>query len=148
MATTNGMTMKVTMVTVMTVAMVTTRIPARWRTMNLTPPGLPYPKEAKPSWKLLLTFRLKYKDWKRYIAKYSKPESKRTTCPSISPVVAATLPPAAIRHDKTAFCLQQMYMEAVAPLAALLENTDDDNFTIKEAISMVQSAIQLLGDAT
>ena len=38
-------------------------------------------------------------------------------------------------------------MEAIASLAALLENTDDDNFTIKDAIPMVQSAIQLLGDA-
>ena len=41
-----------------------------------------------------------------------------------------------------------MYMEADAPLAALLENTEDDNFTIREAIPMVQSAIRLLGDAT
>jgi len=40
-----------------------------------------------------------------------------------------------------------MYMEAIAPLAALLEKTDDENFTIKEAIPMVQSAIWLLGDA-
>ena len=92
--------------------------------------------------------RLEYKDRKRHIAKYGEPESKWTTCPSISPVVAATLPPVAIREDKTAFRSQQMYMEAVAPLAALLENTDDDKFTIKEAIPMVQSAIRLLGDAT
>ena len=41
-----------------------------------------------------------------------------------------------------------MYMEAVAPLAALLESTDDESFTIKEAIPMVQSAVRLLEDAT
>ena len=39
-------------------------------------------------------------------------------------------------------------MEAVASLAALLEHTDDENFTIREAIPMLQSAILLLGDAT
>ena len=57
-------------------------------------------------------------------------------------------PPAAIKDDKAAFQSQEMYMEAVAPLAALLEQTNDENFTISEAIPMVQSAIQLLGDAT
>jgi len=39
-------------------------------------------------------------------------------------------------------------MEAVAPLAALLENTDDENFIIREAIPMEQLAIRLQGDAT
>ena len=92
--------------------------------------------------------RLNYKDRRKHIAKYGEPDSKWTTCPSISPVVAATLPPAAIKDDKAAFRSQEMYMEAVAPLAALLEQTDDENFTIREAIPMVQSAIRLLGDAT
>jgi len=36
-------------------------------------------------------------------------------------------------------------MKAVAPLTALLENTGDESFTLKEAIPMI---IQLLGDAT
>ena len=58
--------------------------------------------------------------------------------------MAATLPSAALKDDKVAFWAQEMYMEAMAPLAA----TDDDNFTIKEAISMVHSAVRLLGDAT
>jgi len=68
--------------------------------------------------------------------------------PSLAPVVAATLLSAAIKDDKVAFMMQQMYMEAVAPLAAFLESTDDENFMVKEAIPMVQSAIKLLGDAT
>jgi len=61
--------------------------------------------------------------------------------------VAATLSPVAIRDDKVAFQSQEMYMEAIAPLKALLESTGDENFTIKEAITMVQSAIRLLEDA-
>ena len=39
-------------------------------------------------------------------------------------------------------------MEAIAPLTALLENTYDESFTFKEAIPMIQLAIQLLGDAS
>ena len=38
-------------------------------------------------------------------------------------------------------------MEAIALLTALLENTDDESFTLKEAIPTIQLAIQLLGDA-
>ena len=68
--------------------------------------------------------RLNYKDRRKQIAKYSEPDSKWTTCPSISPVVAVTLPPAAIKDGKVAFWSQEMYMEVIAPLAALLENTD------------------------
>ena len=92
--------------------------------------------------------RLSYKDRRKQIVRYGEPDSKWTTCPSISPVVAATLPSAALKEDKAAFRAQEMYMEAMAPLAALLESTDDENFTIKEAILMVQSAVRLLGDAT
>jgi len=87
---------------------------------------------------------LTYQDRKKQIAKYGEPDSRWTICPSLAPVVVATLPSAAI---KVAFRTQQMYMEAIAPLAAFLESTDDENFMVKEAISMVQSAIKLLGDA-
>ena len=90
---------------------------------------------------------LVYKDRKKQVARYGELDSRWTTCPTISPVVAATLPSAAMKDDKVAFRTQEMYMEAIAPLAALLENTAEETFTIKEAIPMVQSAIQLLGDA-
>jgi len=56
-------------------------------------------------------------------------------------VVAATLPSAALKDDKVVFRAQQIYMEAIVPLAALLESTDDENFIIKEATPMVQAAI-------
>jgi len=68
-------------------------IPARWRTMALAPTFL----------ETTFNSRLDYKDRKKQIVKYGEPDSKWTTCPSISPVVAATLPPAAIRDDKAAF---------------------------------------------
>jgi len=90
---------------------------------------------------------LTYQDRKKQIAKYGEPDSRWTTCPSLAPVVVATLHIAAIKNDKVAFRTQQMCMEAIAPLAAFLESADDENFTIKEAVPMVQSAIKLLGHA-
>ena len=100
-------------------------------------------EEGKAFLETTFNSRLNYKDRKKLIAKYSEPDSKWTTCLSISPVVATTLPPAAIKDDKVAFRSQKM-----SPLAALLEQTDNENFTIRDAIPMVQSAIRLLGDAT
>ena len=80
---------------------------------------------------------MEYKTRVAQATRYGKPDSKWTTCPELSAVVAATLPKGAVKEDKVAFRTQQMYMEAIAPLAALLE----------DAIPMVQSAIMLLGDA-
>jgi len=85
--------------------------------------------------------RLEYKDRK---AKIAEPDCN---CPKISSVMAATLPNTTINGDKLAFQTQEMYMKVVVPLTALLENTGDESFTLKEAIPMIQSAIQLLGDA-
>ena len=90
--------------------------------------------------------RLDYKGRKAQIPKYSEPYCNWTTCPNISLVVAATLPNTSIKDNKLASRTQEMYMEAVAPLTALLENADDESFTLKEAIPMIQLAIQLLGD--
>jgi len=42
---------------------------------------------------------------------------------------------------------QEMYMEVMVPLVSLLDQADREDFTLKEAISMIQSAIVLLGDA-
>ena len=53
--------------------------------------------------------------------------------------ILATLPSAVLKDDKVVFWAQEMYTETMAPLATLLENMDDENFTIKEAIPMVVS---------
>jgi len=46
-----------------------------------------------------------------------------------------------------AFRTQEMYMEVLVPLVLLLDQADREDFTLKEAIPMIQSAIMLLGDA-
>jgi len=89
--------------------------------------------------------RLDYKSRKPKIAKYSVPDTKWTICPSLPPVVEATLPKDAVKDDEVAFRTQEMYMEAMVPLVSLLDQTDRENFTLKEAIPMIKSAIVLLG---
>ena len=91
--------------------------------------------------------RLEYKTRKAKAGKYGKPDTKWTTCPSLPPVVEATLPKDAVKEDKIAFRTQEMYMEAMAPLVSCLEQADGEEFTLKEVIPMIQSALVLLGDA-
>ena len=45
------------------------------------------------------------------------------------------------------FRTQEMYMEVMVPLGSLLDQADRKDFTLKEAIPMIQSAIVFLGDA-
>jgi len=90
---------------------------------------------------------LEYASRKAQTAKYGQPGSKWTTCSTLSLVVEATLPKDAVKEDKGAYRSQLMYMEAIALLAACMEKAGDPQFTIREAIPMIQSAIMLLGDA-
>ena len=43
--------------------------------------------------------------------------------------------------------MREMYMEAMVPLVSLLDQSNREDFTLKEAIPMIRSAIVLLGDA-
>ena len=99
--------------------------------------------EGKAFLETTFNSRLNYKDRKKHITKYGEPDYKWTTSPSISPVVAATFPPATIKDDKAPFRSQEMYMEAVAPLAALLEHTDDEQTSSSERL--FQWCSQLFG---
>lgn len=74
------------------------------------------------------------------MAKYGAPDTKQTICPSLPPVLQATLPKDAIKEDKMAFKTQEMYMEAMVLLVSLLRQADIQDFTLKEAITMIQSA--------
>ena len=91
--------------------------------------------------------RLDYKSRKAKADKYGQPDTKWTMCPSLPAVVEETLPSNAVKEDKIAFRTQEMYMEAMFPLVSCLEQADGEEFTLKEAIPMIQSAIVLLGDA-
>ena len=58
--------------------------------------------------------RLDYKSRKPKMAKYSILDTKWTICPSLPPVVEATLPTDAVKEDKVAFRTQEMYMKVMS----------------------------------
>ena len=83
--------------------------------------------------------RMEYKTRVAQATKCDMPDSKWTTCPELSVAVAATLSLSkdTIKEDKMAFRTQEIYMEALVPLTALLENTGEEDFSLKETIPMV-----------
>jgi len=91
----------------------------------------PILEEGKAFLEATFDSHLNYKNRKAQITEYSEPDCKWMACPMISPVVAATLPNNTIKEDKLAFWTM------VALLTVLLESTDDESFTIKDAIQMV-----------
>ena len=71
------------------------------------------------------------------MAKYGILDTKWTICPSLPPVVEVTLHKDAVKEDKVAFRIQEMYMEAMVQLILLLDQADREDFTLKEAIPML-----------
>ena len=68
--------------------------------------------------------------------------------PELSPVVAATLSKEVVKEDTVAFRAQQMWVEAAIPLAECLEKAHEGDFSVAEAIPMIQAALMLMGDAS
>ena len=53
-----------------------------------------------------------------------------------------------IKEDKRTFRTQQFWLEAAVPLVSLLETAHEDKLDPKTAVTMVQSALLLMGDAS
>ena len=74
------------------------------------------------------------------------PDSRWIRCAKIDPVVLANVPPAARTTDRAASRLQQFWLDAASPLVILLEKAEELDLP-KEAISAIQTALQLMGNA-
>ena len=92
--------------------------------------------------------KMEYATRKAKAAKYGQPDSRWTRCPRLGPVVEGTLSSEALKQDKVAYRSQEMWLEAVGPLAAILERAGEDNLTLSEVIPMVQASLMLMGDAS
>ena len=80
------------------------------------------------------------------IKKFGVPDSRWTKCPRIDPVVTANISKEAERSDRSVSRLQQFWLDAVGPLVMVLEKADD--FVLPpEAINMIQTSLQLMGNA-
>ena len=103
-------------------------------------------EEGKAFMEATFGTKLEYMTREVKVAKYGKPDSVWLKCLELSPVVAATLSKEAAKEDTVAFRAQQMWMEAAIPLAACLEKAHEGDFSVAEAIPMIQAALMLMGD--
>ena len=62
-------------------------------------------------------------------------------------MLATVLPKDAIKANGYLLCLQQFWLDAVAPLTAIVEGSDAGKLTPKQAYAAAQSALWLLGNA-
>ena len=80
------------------------------------------------------------------IKKFGIPDSRWTRCPKIDAVVSENISRDAERTDRTTSRLQQFWLDAVAPIVMVLERAE--KFSLPpEAINMIQTSIQLMGNA-
>ena len=76
------------------------------------------------------------------------PNTKWVKTPVLPPVMASILPKEMVKKDKRTFRAQQFWLEAAVPLVSLLETAHEGKLDPKTAVTMVQSALLLMGDAS
>lgn len=86
-------------------------------------------------------------DRKKRVEKFGVPDCEWVRCPKLDPVLKTTLPKEAIKADGYLSRLHQFWLDAVAPLTAMIESADAGKLTVAEAVTAVQSALVLMGNA-
>ena len=86
-------------------------------------------------------------DRKKRVVKVGIPNCDQICCPKLDGVLKAVLPKDAIKADGYLSRLQQFWLDAVAPLAALLESAEAGDLMPEKAVSATQTALYLMGNA-
>ena len=86
-------------------------------------------------------------DRRKRIAHIGIPDCDKIRCPKLDPMLATVLPKDAIKADSYLSHLQQFWLDAVAPLTAILEGSDAGELTPEQVHAAAQSALCLLGNA-
>ena len=86
-------------------------------------------------------------DRKKRVVKVGIPDCDQIRCPKLDGVLKAVLPKDAIKADGYLSRLQQFWLDAVPPLAALLESTEAGDLMPEKAVSATQTALYLMGNA-
>ena len=85
-------------------------------------------------------------DRRKRVEKVGVPDCDQVRCPKLDGVLKAVLPRDAIKADGYLSRLQQFWLDAVAPLAALLESAEAGELTPEKAVSAAQTALYLMGN--
>ena len=81
-------------------------------------------------------------------AKLGLPDSKWLKSPELDSFIASTIPKDVTRADSTAERIQRYWLDAAAPLAAIIEKTDAGEINQDEAIQGIRAALVLMGNAS
>ena len=92
--------------------------------------------------------KLEYTARRKHLANIGSRETRWVKTPVLPPVMASILPKETVKEDKQTFRTQQLWLEAAAPLVSLLETAHEDRLDPKTAVTMVQPALLLMGDAS
>ena len=84
---------------------------------------------------------------RKQVVKIGSPDTRWVKTPVLPPILASILPRETVKEDKRSFRSQQLWLEA-APLVSLLKTAHKDKLDPKIALTMVQSALLLMGDAS
>ena len=113
-----------------------------------TPAAYAVSTEGKAFLETTFGSKLDYAARRKQVDKIGAPDTKWVKTPVLPPVMASILPKDTVKEDKRSFRTQQLWLEAAAPLVSLLETAHEDRLDPKTAVTMVQSALLLMGDAS
>ena len=82
-------------------------------------------------------------DRRKRVEKVGVPDCDQVRCPKLDGVLKAVLPRDATKADGYLSRLQQFWLDAVAPLAALLESAEAGELTPEKAVSAAQTALYI-----
>ena len=86
-------------------------------------------------------------DCKKRVGRIGVPDCDQICCPKLDGVLKAVLPKDAIKADGYLSRLQQFWLDAVAPLAAVLESAEAGELMPEKAVAATQTALYLMGNA-
>ena len=81
----------------------------------------------------------------KQVDKMGSPDTKWVKTLELPPVLASIFPKEMVKEDKHTFRAQQLWLEVAVPLVSLLETAYEGRLDHKMAVTMVQSALLLMG---
>ena len=110
--------------------------------------GFTLSEEGEAFFEAIFNSRMEYASRKAKVAKYGQPDSRWAKCPQLDPVVEGILSTEALKQDRVAYRSQEMWLQAMGPLAAALEKASEGTLTLPEVVPMIQSSLMLMADAS
>ena len=86
-------------------------------------------------------------DHKKQVDRVGVPDCNNIRCPKLDPVIQAIVPNEATKADGYLSHLQQFWLDATAPLTAIIETAEEGKLTPELAVSAAQTALVLMGNA-